>query len=106
MALYLGEEILNNSLKITLGKLPLTKGKIHFIRMVENDGKISVLNEAFKVGKEFISEYVWATIWLEKQTNGVFYRAKDRDTAVLIEKSEYELREVVQNLRQDICKTL
>ena len=25
--------------------------------MVDNDGKIPVLNEAFKVGKEFISEY-------------------------------------------------
>ena len=44
--------ILINSLKIPLGKLPLTKGKIHFIRMVDNEGKISVLNEAFKVGKE------------------------------------------------------
>jgi hypothetical protein len=36
--------------------------------MVDNDGKISVRNEAFKVGKEFISEYAWATIGLEKQT--------------------------------------
>jgi len=105
VALYLGEEILNNSLKIPLGKLPLTKGKIHFIRMVDNDGKISVLNEAFKVGKEFISEYVWATICLEKQTMEVFYRAKDQDTAVLIEKFEYKLSEVVKDLRPDIGKT-
>jgi hypothetical protein len=74
--------------------------------MVDNDGEISVLNEAFKVGKEFISEYVWATICLENQTMEVFYRAKDQDTAVLIEKFEYELSEVVQNLRRDICKTL
>jgi DNA-binding protein len=68
------------------------------------DAKISVLNEAFKVGKEFISEYVWATICLKKQTLEVFYRAKgaticlkkqtlevfyrakDQDTAVLIKK--------------------
>ena len=67
--------------------------------------EISVLNEAFKVGNEFISEYVWATICLEKQTMDVFYRAKDQDTAVLIEKFEYKLSEVVQDLRQDICKT-
>jgi hypothetical protein len=58
VALYLGEEILNNSLKIPLGKPPLTKGKIHFIRKVDNEERISVLNEAFKVDKEFISEYV------------------------------------------------
>ena len=105
MALYLGEEILSNSLKIHLGKLPLTKGKIHFIRMVDNDGKISVLNEAFKVGKEFISEYVWATICLKKQTIEVFYRAKDQDTAVLIKKIEYELSEEANDLRPDIGKT-
>ena len=97
--------ILNNSLKIPLEKLPLTKGRIHFIRMVDNDGKISVLNEAFKVGKEFISEYVWATICLKKQTMDVFYRGKDQDTAVLIEKFEYKLSEVVSDLRPDIGKT-
>ncbi|NQE06261.1 hypothetical protein C5S32_10370, partial [ANME-1 cluster archaeon GoMg1] len=97
--------ILNNSLKIPLGKLPLTKGKIHFIRMVDNDGKISVLNEAFKVGKEFISEYVWATICLKKQTMDVFYRAKDQDTAVLIEKFEYKLSEEVKPLKGDTQKS-
>ena len=97
--------ILNNSLKIPLGKLPLTKGKIHFIRMVDNDGKISVLNEAFKVGKEFISEYVWATICLKKQTLEVFYRAKDQDTAVLIKKFEYELSEEVKPLKGDTQKS-
>jgi hypothetical protein len=74
--------------------------------MVDNDGNISVLNEAFKVGKEFISEYVWATICLEKQMMDVFYRAKDQNTAVLIEKFEYKLSEVVYDLRQDIYKTL
>ena len=73
--------------------------------MVDNDGKISVLNEAFKVGKEFISEYVWATICLKKQTMDVFYRGKDQDTAVLIEKFEYKLSEVVNDLRPDIGKT-
>jgi len=73
--------------------------------MVDIDCKISVRNEAFKVGKEFISEYVWATICLKKQTLEVFYRAKDQDTAVLIEKFEYKLSEEVKNLRSDIGKT-
>ncbi len=97
--------ILNNSIEIPLEKLPLTKGRIHFIRMVDNGGEISVLNEAFKVGKEFISEYVWATICLEKQMLEVFYRAKDPDTTVLIEKFEYKLSEVVYDLRPDVYKT-
>ena len=73
-------KILNNSLKISPGKLPLTKGKIHLIREVDNEGKISVLNEAFKVSEEFIGEYVWATICLAERKLEVYYRAKDQDT--------------------------
>jgi putative transposase len=99
-------KILNNSLKIPLDKPPLTDGKIHFIRKVDNEGEISVLNEAFKVGEEFIGEYVWATICLRKQKLGVYYRAKDQNTAVLIKQFEYELTEVVKYLRHDICKAL
>ena len=76
--------ILNKSLEISQDKLPLTDGKIHFIRKVNDEGEISVLNEAFKVGKEFIDEYVWATICLKKQRIWVYYIAKDQDTAVLI----------------------
>ncbi|KAF5416709.1 MAG: hypothetical protein C5S38_02585 [Candidatus Methanophagaceae archaeon] len=76
--------ILNNSIEIPLGQLPLTDGKIHFIRKVDIEGEISIMNEAFEVGKEFIDEYVWATICLKKQKIDVYYRAKDQDTAVLI----------------------
>jgi len=98
-------KIINNSLKISLGKLPLTKGKIHFIRKVDNEGKISVLNEVFKVGEEFIGEYAWATICLAERKLEVYYRAKDQDTPVLIKEFEYGLNEVVIPLRQDIWKT-
>lgn len=39
--------MLNDDVKINLDKLPLTKGKIHFIRKVDNEGRISILNEVF-----------------------------------------------------------
>jgi hypothetical protein len=57
------------------------------------------------VGKEFIGEYVWATICLEKQTMVIFYRAKDQDTAALIGKFEYKLSEEVKDPRPDFGKT-
>jgi hypothetical protein len=98
-------KILNNPLKIALGKLALTKGKIHFIRKVDSGGKISVLNEAFKVGEEFIGEYAWATICLAERKLEVYYRAKDQDAHILIKEFEYGLNEVVIPLRQDIWKT-
>jgi hypothetical protein len=34
----------------------------------------------------------------------IFYRAEDQDTAVLIKKFEYKLREKVNDLRPDIDK--
>ncbi len=98
-------KMLKDTIKIDLGKQPLTDGKIHFIRKVDNEGRINVLNEAFKVGEEFISEYVWATICLRKQTIGIFYRAKDQDTAALIKKFEYELSEEVKPLKDDTLKS-
>ena len=44
------------------------------------------------MGKEFIGEYVWATICLKKQKIWVYYRAKDQDAAVLIKKLEYKVK--------------
>ena len=35
----------------------------------------------------------------------VFYRSKDQNTTVLIEKFEYKLSEVVYDLRPDVYKT-
>ncbi len=76
-----------------MNKLPLTCGKVHFIRRVDNDGQINVLNETFSAGKEFTSEYVWATICLRKQRLEVYYRAQDQDVAVLIKEFGYDANE-------------
>ncbi|HJH28048.1 MAG TPA: hypothetical protein C5S37_15090 [Methanophagales archaeon] len=97
--------ILKDATEINLDKLPLTDGKIHFIRKVDNEGRINVLNDAFKVGKEFVGEYVWATICLAKQNIEVYYQEKDRDAAVLIKEFEYNVNEAIRPLRQDIRKT-
>ena len=99
------DEILKDTLKTHQDKLPLTDGKIHFIRKVDNEGRINVLNEAFKAGKEFIGEYVWATICVRKQKVGVYYRAKDQDAAGLIKEFDYNVNEAINPRRQDIWKT-
>jgi hypothetical protein len=78
-------------MEIYLDKLPLTEGKIHFIRQVSDGGRINVLNEAFNVGEEFTSEYVWATICLKKQKIDVYYRARDQDAAGLVKEFDYRL---------------
>jgi transposase InsO family protein len=97
--------ILKDATEVNLNKLPLTDGKMHFIRQVDSGGRINVLNEALKVGEEFISEYVWATIYTGKRKMEVYYRAKDQDVAVLIKEFDYELNEEVEPRRDDIWKT-
>jgi hypothetical protein len=97
--------LLKNAVEINLNKLPLTDGKIHFIRKVDNRGEISVLNEVFKVGEAFISEYVWATICMGKQKMEVYYQAQDRNAPILIKKIEYDVNERISPIRQDIRKT-
>lgn len=77
--------MLKRAAEIDLNKLPLTDGKVHFIRQVKNDGQINVLNGAFSVGKEFISEYVWATICLRGQRLEVYYQAQDMEVLLIKE---------------------
>ena len=96
--------MLNDIFEINFDKLPLTEGQIHFIRKVNNEGNISVLNEAFEVGREFISEYVWAIICLVNQKIKVYYRAQDRDVAVLIKEFDYNIDVAINPIRQDIWK--
>ncbi|PXF54610.1 MAG: hypothetical protein C4B59_17780 [Candidatus Methanogaster sp.] len=97
--------ILKDAAEINLNKLPVTDGAVHFIRPVDDGGRINVLNEALKVGKEFISEYVWATIYTGTRKMNVYYRAKDQDVAVLIKEFDYELNMGVEPRRDDIWKT-
>ena len=42
--------------------LPLTAGRVHFLRLVTAHGQIRLLNETWKVGKRLAGQYVWATI--------------------------------------------
>lgn len=86
-------------------KLPLTEGKIHFIIKVNSEGAIGVLNEDVDVGKEFIGEYILATVCLKKQTIEVYYQGKEHDTAMLIKEFNYTVNEAINSRRQEIWKT-
>ena len=42
--------------EIDASNLPITEGKVHFIRQVKENGTISVLNEDFDVGESLAHE--------------------------------------------------
>lgn len=89
---------------INVNNLPMVSGKIHFIRVVDSKGRISVLNENFTVGEEYIGEYVWATIETRKDSLTVYY--KDENLIVReIRRFSYEMPEKVYNRRHSIFKS-
>src|SRR5262249_20313826 len=43
-------------------ELPLTAGRLHFIRQVGAQGEINILKEQWKISKSLVGRYVWATL--------------------------------------------
>lgn len=78
-------------------ELPITKGKLHFIRWVDEKGYINILNEPFYVNKDLCCEYVWSTINTVKQTLNMYYQATDKAQRELVKTIDYKLREPVKN---------
>lgn len=87
--------LLQEDFKIDVNNLPLVTGKVHFIRMVDSKGRISVLNEYFEVGEEYIGEYIWATIETRNQLLTVLY--KDKDLTVR------EIKEFTYKIPEKVC---
>jgi hypothetical protein len=98
------KRMLPDDFAINVNHLPMVAGKIHFIRVVDYEGRISVLDEYFDVGKEYIDEYVWATIETDNQV--LIVRYKDEELMVReIKKFKYKINEVVHDREDSIFGT-
>ncbi len=82
--------------EIDVHNLPITEGKVHFIRLVLESGTISVLNEDFDVGESLAHEYVWATIDTKQEQLMIYYRDKNEEEAGLIKIYDYKIGENVK----------
>jgi hypothetical protein len=56
-------------------QLPITAGRIHFMRKVDHTGQIAFLNETWPVGPQWVGEYVRATVDTAQQTLTVWHQA-------------------------------
>lgn len=79
-------------------ELPLTAGRIHFIRKVNAQGAINILKEPWKVSKTLAGQYVWATIDLSKKELLIYHRHSLRAQPRLIKQCAYEINEPVRSL--------
>jgi len=57
-------------------KLPVAVGKVTFIRLVSVHGTVSILGQAFKVGKRLKFQYVKVTIYTKFQKLKVYHKGK------------------------------
>ena len=96
--------MLKEECAIDVNNLPLVTGKVHFIRMADSNGKINVLNEDFFVGKEYIGEYVWATIMTRKNLLIIYYKDKDLNVSE-IKGISYEMSEKIHNRKHSLFRT-
>lgn len=89
----------NKQLPALNQKLPLTGGRIHFIRRVNAQGEIEILKERWRVSQRLVNRYVWATISTSEQSLEIYYRASARAKVRLIKNYAYEIGERVWPLQ-------
>jgi putative transposase len=78
--------------------LPITHGRVHFLRQVAADGTISLLNETWHVSRRLAGKYVWATIITHEQRLRIYYTPSPHAHARLLKEFKYEIPEPVQPL--------
>jgi len=66
--------------------LPISDGKVSFIRLVRSSGRITLLGEAFKVGKRMKHQYVKATVFTRSEQVKIYFRGR------IIKQYPYTLR--------------
>jgi len=81
--------------------LPLTAGRIHFLRKVKPDGTISVLNETWKVSKRLAGKYVWATITTHCRRLEIWYQPSAQQDWRLLKTWAYDIPEIVARLKPE-----
>lgn len=78
--------------------LPITAGRLHFIRQVDAEGFLSLLNEDWKVGKRLAGQYVWATIVTHQRRLVMYHRRSADEQVRLVKTWHYEIPKPVAPL--------
>lgn len=81
--------------------LPITAGRIHFIRQVKPDGTISLLNETWKVSKRLAGKYVWATLITHRRRLEIWYQRSAQYDWCLRKTYQYDISETVARLKPE-----
>lgn len=82
-------------------RLPITAGRIHFIRKVKPDGTIAILNETWTVSKRLAGKYVWATVTTHRRRLDIWYQRSAQHDWRLLKTCAYDIPETVARLKPE-----
>jgi len=83
---------------IPTGRLPLTGGRIHFMRKVTGDGLIHLLNEPWPIDRKLAGEYVRATVNVAEQRLTIWRQADADSPWQRLKTRQFRLKEPVHDL--------
>ena len=83
--------------------LPITAGRIHFIRKVKPDGTIAILNETWKVSKRLAGKYIWATLLTHCRRLEIWYQRSAQHDWRLLKTRAYDIPETVARLKPEFA---
>jgi hypothetical protein len=81
--------------------LPLTAGRLHFIRRVNERGVINIRKEDWKVSRRLAREYVWAILDLRKERLEIYHRRSEKAKAKVVQQHRYPIEERVERLKPE-----
>lgn len=82
-------------------ELPITAGRVHFIRRVSPEGEISFLGERWKVSKSLAHQYVWATVITHCRRLEIYHQRSENAARRLVKTYDYEIAETVSRLHPE-----
>jgi putative transposase len=83
---------------ISLGRLPITAGRLHIVRRVNSAGYINLLNETWLVGNKWVGEYVRATINTTEQRLTIWHQPDADSQWRLLKTRQFRTSETIHDL--------
>lgn len=83
---------------IPSGRLPLTAGRLHFMRKVDLAGQVALLNERWMVGAKWRGEYIRATINIRNREITFWHQAQVTQEWQLLKTRRFPIDETIHNL--------
>ena len=82
-------------------ELPLTAGRLHFIRRVNEQGVIHIRKEDWKVSRCLAGEYVWAALDLRRERLEIYHRRSAKAKAKVVKTHSYPITERVEPVKPE-----